>query len=133
MPKCRCLQGFLVHLAQREPRLLLPVVFNSTSLNLYVTARRPKKVAKVKGRTWRSASQGWSSQLKAGNQDSSTRMNSSSRYSLMKLDTARVMSSSVCTELLLMAAKGATSISVRMLRTLPLICAFTACPGRKHT
>ncbi len=41
MPKCRCLQGFLVHLAQREPRLLLPVVFNSTSLNLYVTARRP--------------------------------------------------------------------------------------------
>ena len=31
------------------------------------------------GRAWRRASQGWRSQLKAGNQDSSTRRNSSSR------------------------------------------------------
>ena len=33
------------------------------------------------GRAWRSVSQGWRSQLKAGNQDSSTRRKSSSRYS----------------------------------------------------
>ena len=33
------------------------------------------------GRAWRRVSHGWRSQLKAGNQDSSTRRNSRSRYS----------------------------------------------------
>lgn len=37
--------------------------------------------ARQAGRAWRRVSHGWRSQLKAGNQDSSTRRNSRSRYS----------------------------------------------------
>jgi hypothetical protein len=58
--------------------------------------------------TWRSVTQGWPIQSTLGNQVSSTRTNSSSRYSLMNDATADVIKGSVDVAELTAANMGTT-------------------------